>query len=331
MKWACFSGYFILFLLFGISISGFSQKKIVQKADGFFTDKDFLQAINLYQKAYNNKQDRNIALKLADSYYLHENYLQAQKYYGVYFNDTVYENIPQFSNYIKSCKITGKIALAEWGFLKIYEHNQDETAKNDYENYKMYIDTIQTLKSFNIDSNYNCIILDASESLDSEAAPMIYLWRFEDGAIEEGLTLEHCFNKGGENKIVLSIRDKMTGFLRQNDTTLSVYIEEPPVKFNSAKKGKQYFTVDFDATPTVIYGYDIIDYIWDMGNGDFRSGSKIKYKYDVIGTYNVKLTVIAHGKYNDKKEIFSSYRTFEVVDNYSMPSKTFSDSMNEAK
>jgi hypothetical protein len=315
----------------GVSFLSFSQKKLLQKADESYKDKNYLEAINLYQQVYNTKADRSVALKLADSYYSHENYLQAQKYYAVYFKDSVYENIPQFLNYAKSCKITGKIVLAEVAYFKIYQNNQDEAARTDYENYKMYIDTIQKIRSFNVDSNYNCIILDASESLDTEAAPMIYLWRFEDGTTNEGLVLEHCFDKGGENKVILSIRDKMTGFLKQNDTTLSVFIEEPPVKFDSQKKCKQFFNVDFDATPTVFYTSEIIDYIWDMGNGDFRNGKKIKYRYNVCGIYNVKLTVIARGTYNNKKEIFSSYRTVEVLDNYSMPSKTFTDSMNEAK
>jgi tetratricopeptide (TPR) repeat protein len=314
-----------------VSFVAISQKNLVSLADGLFSQKKYNEAIPVYTKVFEKTKDRTVLLKMADCNYLNENYKPAQKLYAEYFRDSVYENIPQFTNYANASKLTGKVALAVKLFQKIYEITQDESAKNNYEIYKYYLDNISNVRVYDLDADYNCIVLDASESADSAAAPLFYLWDFGNGETKEGMLLEHCFDKGGEHKVVLSIRDVATGVIKTNDTTLTVFVDSPPVIFAAPKIGRRYFYLDFDASQVDIPGYNIVDYLWDMDNGDLIPGKKIKFRYNESTDYHVKLTVIAQSKYTNNKEIYSSTKKIEIRENYETPSKKFTDALNESK
>jgi hypothetical protein len=160
---------------------------------------------------------------------------------------------------------------------------------------------------------------------------MIYIWKFKDGSVAEGLTVNHCFKSAGFNEVVLNIRDKATGYLRVNDTTLSIFIESPKVKFSSPKRAKQYFYTTFDASALVIDDYDILEYFWEVGAGEKRLGKKVQMKYDKLEEHRIKLTVIAKSKITGKNELFAACRWMEVVDNYDDHSKSFKDNLNDKK
>jgi hypothetical protein len=294
-------------------------------------EKRYAEAAIAYKKAYDKKKEKPVLLKLGDVNFLNENYPQAQTYYAEYFSDSIYQDIPQFANYAQAAKRNGNLKLATRLYYKIYEAKQDPVAKSDYELYKLYLDTVQKIRAYNLDSNYSCISLDAGESVDQLASPMDYLWTFEDGSSTEGISFEHCFDDGGFHKIILSIRDKQTGILRTNDTTLTVFTEASPVKFNAPRTGHRYLPTELDASPTVFYNYEIIEYIWDLDNGDLATGKKIKYRYQNFGVYNVRLTVIVKDKSNGKKELFSALKKIEVNENYVPNGKSFIDQRNEAK
>ncbi|PBQ31882.1 hypothetical protein CNR22_08910 [Sphingobacteriaceae bacterium] len=313
-------------------VLSFSQKEVLAKADKLFEEKRYGEAIPIYDKLYEKKKDRTVLLKLADANFLNENYIPAQRYYAEYFRDSIYENIPQFTNYAKSSKESGKIKLALKLYQKLSDITQDAAAKDILETYTLYADSSAYVRSFDLDSNYKCVTIDAAASLDTLAAPMFYNWEFDDGTSAEGLNIEHCFEQEGLHKVVLNITDKTTGLIRQRDTMLVIDLEKLPVKFKAPKTAKRYFYVDFDASETQLPGYDILDYLWDMdNNGDISSGKKVKYKYNNGRDYQVRLVVIAKNKITGKRELFSANKKIAIVENYEMPSKTFSDSLNGAK
>lgn len=317
----CFYGY-----------TSFSQKDVLVQANKLFEEKKYGEAIPLYDKIYEKKKDRAVLLKLADANYLNENYAPAQRYYADYFRDSVYENIPQFSNYARSTKESGKIKLALKLYQKLFDITQDPAAKEILDTYTLYVDSSMYIRSFDLDSNYNCVTIDATTSLDTLASPMFYNWEFDDGKTAEGLVIEHCFAQEGLHSAILNITDKKTGLVKQRDTMLVLNIETLPVKFNAPKLAKRYFYVDFDASETVLPGYEIVDYLWHMdNNGEISSGKKIKYKYNTGRDYQVKLIVIAKNKITGRRELFSANKKIVVVENYDMPSKTFSDSLNDSK
>lgn len=325
-------GIVLMCILCGLGKSLLAQKKELTEGDKLYAQAAYGQALTQYMKAYEKKKDRPVLLKMADCSYLSNNYVSAQAYYKDYFKDTIYEHIPQYSNYAKTCKYNGDLKKAVKLFKKISEINPSDTgAKNFTELYSFYLDSVNAFFAFDLDLDYNCIDLDASESVDSSAAPMFYLWRFDDGTEKEGIKFEHCFDKVGDHKVTLSIRDKATGLLRQNDTTISISVFSPPVKFKSPAGVKQYFYVTFDASETEMYGYEVLDYVWDLDNGEYAFGKTAKYKYNVLGDYTIKLSILMKDKYSGTRKMASSYKKLSVNNNYAVPSKTFSDTMNENK
>jgi len=321
----------IALIFFVCASSGFSQKDLLQQADKLVAEKRYGEAIPLYDKVYEKKKDRSLLLKMADANFLNDNYPQAQKQYAEYFQDSVYEHIPQFTNYAKSAKLSGKIALAVSLYQKLYSVTQDSLAKETVAIYKLYVDSAKMARSYDLDSNFKCVSIDASESIDTLASPMYYIWEFDDGKTTEGTKIEHCFTTEGEHSAILNITDKRSGMVRQRDTMLVIYVEPLPVKFSAPKKGRRYFFIDFDASATDIAGYEILDYVWDMDNGETNNGKKIKYKYNDSRDYWVRLTVIAKNKTTGRNELFSANKKIEILENYEMPNKKFSDSLNGAK
>lgn len=311
-------------------VAAFSQKEL-QLADKLFNEKRYGEAIPLYDKIYEKKRNRKVLLKLADANYLNENYPQAQTYYAEYFRDSVYEHIPQFMNYARSSKNSGKMTLAVKLFQKQYDVNQDSSSKEMLNIYKLYVDSAQYVRSYDLDSNYNCVLVDATESLDTEAGPMSYSWAFDDGTIVDGLKVEHCFSNDGPHQVLLNVTDKRTGMVRQRDTLLWTSFEHLPIHFSSPKTIKRYFYTDLDASGTEIPGFHPVDYLWNMDNGEIVSGKKIKYKYNDSRAYRVKLVVVARDNINGKYRLYSANRNISVVESYEMPSKKFSDSLNGSK
>lgn len=323
---ACFTFVFVMVCFFG-----FSQKGVLKKADALFNEKRFGEAIPLYDKIYQEKKDWAVLLKLADANYLNENYPQARKYYFEYFNDSVYENIPQFAYYARSSRLSGKIPEAVKLYQKLYDITQTDSSKRMLEIYRLYLDSSSNIRSYNLDSNYKCVTIDASESLDTLAAPMFYSWSFDDGKTKDGLVVEHCFNSPGLHHVVLNIIDKRTGLVKHRDTSLTFLIETPPVKFTVPEVSRRYFYLSFDAGPTDLPGYEIVDYLWDMGNEEINNGKTIKYKYNISGDYLIKLVVIAKDISTGAYRLFSANRKVAVLENYEVPSKKFTDSLNGIK
>lgn len=325
------SGIIFFLFLSCISFAQKNQKKQIQEADLLFFQKQYREAGIAYSKLYDKSKDRSLLLKIGDSYFSEQNYIQSQKYYHDYFGDTLFENIPQFGNYAKSAKMNGNIPLVVKLNKVMYEKTQDQNAKLIYETYRLYTDSLAYTRSYDLDSNYCCVVLDATYAIDTLAAPLFYLWDFGEGITKEGVSVENCFPKAGEYTVVLSVMDRQTGYTRKNDTTLSIVLEEQPVKFVSPKIGRRYFYLDFDASNINLPAYDIIEYIWDMGTGETTTGKKIKYKFNESADYKVRLTLLAKNIFNHKLELFSAYRTVEVRENYEMPSKKYSDDRNNAK
>lgn len=326
--------FWLWVLCFITVLPAFSQKykKQVEKADVLFYEKKYGEAYASYRQIYlKHADDKDLLLKMADCNYLIDNLPLAQEYYARYFSDTIYSGIDQFTNYALATKKIGKVKLAAKLYRKIYENKQDSEAKSNYEIFGLYADSTDNTRSFNLDSNYKCVVLDAAESVDNEAAPLIYIWNLGDGVVTEGQKIEHCFTKTGANRVSLSVRDINTGVVHLNDTSIIIYIDSPPVTFTVSPKRSQFIDIYFNGEGTQVPGYDLIEYIWDMGNGETMRGNKIKYKYNNKGTYKVKLTVVAENTSTKTRQLFSSWREIEVQDIYTTPGKTYTDLRNEAK
>jgi hypothetical protein len=293
-----------------------SQAKVIKQADEFYFQKRYKEAYGLYSKAYEKKKDKAVLLKMADCNYFVENFPVAQKYYADYFNGTQFQSLAQYAYYANASRLSGKLELAYQLYTNISKNGGDESSKTFVESCRLYLDSANKIRVYNIDSTYTCVEIDATDSHDALAAPMTYVWDFKDGTFGEGIKVSHCFQKTGLNRISLSIRDKTYGYMRVNDTVLSVFIDAPPVQFTCNKRPRQYIYTNYDATKLSIDNFDILEYIWDLGDGEVSLGKKVSYKFDKLGYYTIKLTVVAKNNSTGTKTLFASCRVIEVVDNY---------------
>lgn len=321
----------LILILTAISFSGAAQKKALKEADMLFLQKKYAEAAISYSKIYTKKKDSTLLLKIADSYFSYQNYNQALSHYQRYFKDTTFRSVPQFSNYAVSAEKTGNIRLMVKLFKEIYANTQDISASERVNHYSLYTDSLSYIRSYDLDSNYCCVVVDAKSSIDSLAVPLFYIWDFGNGVTKEGIRVENCFPKAGTYTVVLNIMDSKTGYIKKNDTTLVIDVEEPPLHFKAPSGGRRYFFLDFDATQCSIPAYQITDYIWEMGNGETVLGKNIKYKYLESGEYTVRLTVIAKNIFSKGSELFSAYKTVSIKENYEEPSKTFADDIKQSK
>ncbi|MCC6370645.1 MAG: PKD domain-containing protein [Bacteroidia bacterium] len=319
-----------LVLFVSFSGSGYAQSKVMKEADGLYYTKRYREAYNLYQGIKLKKKDISLTLKMAECNFNIENYTLAQDYYSQYFADTLYHAVPEYTNFAISARKSGNVPLTASLYGRILR-NGDESVRSIYEPFRYYVDSSKTIRVYDLDSSYNCIDLDATLSVDLDAAAMFYVWDFKDGSTAEGVKVTHCFKKEGANTISLNIRDKATGYVRMNDTSLTVYVSSPPVKFsiaNNTRRIKQYIYTKFEAPDVYVYDHDVLEYIWELGEGDYATGKKIQKKFNKIDFYNVRLTVVAKNKTTGQLAMFSSGRLIEVVDNYSDHSQKFQDNLN---
>lgn len=322
---------FLTLVITALTFNVNAQGKLLKQADALFNEKRYGEAYSEYFKISQKKKNKDVSLKMADCNYNIENYPLAQKYYSEYFTDTLYHPTQQYANYANATRLSGKLDLAYKLYSKINQNGGDDYSRSFLESCRLYLDSANKIRVYNLDSVYTCVELDATESHDSLAAPMTYVWDFKDGTFGEGVRVSHCFKSAGENKVTLSIRDKATGYVRVNDTAVVVFIESPPVLFDCPKRPRQYIYFSLDASKLNIENYEILEYVWDLGDGVTALGKKVNRKFDKLDTYTVRLTVIARDKITGRRVLMASSRTVEAVDNYSDHSQTFKDTLNGEK
>jgi C1A family cysteine protease len=105
------------------------------------------------------------------------------------------------------------------------------------------------------------------------------------------------------------------------DTFMIVTIEYDPESFNWAPKpdtGGPYGglvgeEITFDASNSIGYEGEIIEYLWDFGGGETKIGKTVKHTYTNTGDYQVTLTV------EDSKNNIASSATNVWIQNTNQP------------
>lgn len=313
------SPLFLFLFLTILSYQVSAQSKKQKQADLLYFEKRYAEAYHAYQDIYasQKKKDKNLLLKMADCNYQLESWSSAYKYFSDYFNDTLYHAVPQFADYANAARLSGHIKEAFTLYSRINRLEGDATTREYETTFRTYFDSTTYFQSYDLDAGTACVELDATESLDTLAAPMTYLWDFKDGTVKDGLRVLHCYKSPGEHKVVLSIRDKATGYVRQADTTLSVYVSEAPVKFNlRTRHVHQYLPENFEVPEPTFYGSSVVEYIWDFGDGTMGIGRKLKHSYSKLGDFKVQLGVITKNNSTGAKEKIVLYRSLEVRQNF---------------
>lgn len=137
------------------------------------------------------------------------------------------------------------------------------------------------------------VTFDGSASRDPDGKVISYFWDFGDGTTAQGATTLHVFNQAGEYDVILQVTDdrnasasfaKAVRVIPPNQPPVGLFIVEPMIP-----KANQEIT--FDASASKDPDGQIVEYLWDFGDGETGQGKIVKHTYKQLGTYKVKLTV----------------------------------------
>jgi large repetitive protein len=136
------------------------------------------------------------------------------------------------------------------------------------------------------------LTFDASQSNDADGRLVKYAWNFGDGQTGDGVRVTHSYKKPGIYRVRLQVDDNSDTPCRSAFDRLDVFINAAPkIEIGKDRIGSPRETIFLDGGNGYDSDGEISEYIWDLGDGNTKTGEKISHAYEKPGTYNVVLTV----------------------------------------
>jgi PKD repeat protein len=156
------------------------------------------------------------------------------------------------------------------------------------------------------------IAFNGSRSYDTDGTILSYVWSLGDGAQKEGRAIQHAYDKPGRYQATLTVQDDAGVANSSVSDRLTVVINAPPIaQAKSVRKAAVGEDIEFDGRSSKDPDGEIVEYLWDFGDGTQARGASVVYAYNRPGRYPVTLTV------RDNSNLLSSTRSdaFVVVVN----------------
>ena len=139
------------------------------------------------------------------------------------------------------------------------------------------------------------LVVTLSGSLSADDAEILeYAWEFPDQESDpvHGIQTKQSYQQSGDYVVRLTVLDS-TG---QSDTAeVIIHVENTsPVascRFSNDAPVRRE-SVLFDASASYDSDGQLVDFIWDFGDGSTRRGTRVSHTYEEIGLYTVWLTVV---------------------------------------
>lgn len=138
----------------------------------------------------------------------------------------------------------------------------------------------------------NKFTFDATQSYDPNNEELTYMWDFGDGTTSDKPVVTHVYEKAGDYKVMLTVKDNSGMKCDTSATSQVVKVNTAPiVSFSSPLKVCANSAVQLDASATTDDTADKLTYKWDLGDGTGATGVKVSKEYKSGGKYRIKLTV----------------------------------------
>ncbi|XCN71117.1 MAG: PKD domain-containing protein [Candidatus Electrothrix aestuarii] len=137
------------------------------------------------------------------------------------------------------------------------------------------------------------VVLDASDSLDSDGAITTYTWDFgEQGASGSGETVRHSWQEPGLYTIRLQVADDsgLSNGTNEAQGTIRINAAPEPVITASTQVAAANVPVSFSAAKSCDTDGKISAYAWNFGDGATGQGGQAEHVYAKPGLYSVRLT-----------------------------------------
>lgn len=135
------------------------------------------------------------------------------------------------------------------------------------------------------------ILLNASNSYDSDSRLLDYTWTISDGQKYDEKIKVISFENPGDYTVSLTINDNENVSNSKQSLTKSIHVNAPPVPVVSAESYSSKSKQKFDASGSFDEETEIISYSWNFGDGFKQSGKTVEHIYQKSGQYTVTLTV----------------------------------------
>lgn len=138
------------------------------------------------------------------------------------------------------------------------------------------------------------LVFDGSYSFDRSGGKITgYIWDFGDGTSATGALAPHVYARPGLYPLTLTvINDKGLPY----STNLAINIatpEKPQAVISGPTEASEGQVLSYSAKKSIVQpGLEIIDWIWDFGDGSTAHGASITHKYAGAGSYRLTLTIV---------------------------------------
>jgi outer membrane protein OmpA-like peptidoglycan-associated protein len=138
--------------------------------------------------------------------------------------------------------------------------------------------------------NQYCFLFNDESSMLANNNNFQYKWEFGDGTSAIGQSTTHCYAGPGNYSVKLNIVDKISGmqFFTKLFYELDLKaIEQPYINSpDISVKGK---VIQIDGLRSNLPGCNIIDYVWEFGDGEAGRGERLEHIFNYKGEYEIKL------------------------------------------
>ena len=135
------------------------------------------------------------------------------------------------------------------------------------------------------------VTFDASASSSPYGPIVSYEWDFGDGDTDTGQTVEHTYDEKGIYVVVLTVRDSEgnSGFRSRSVEALNrvptAYFTYSPYMVGVGDD------LRLDASESEDQDGEIVEYIWDFGDGSVGEGVKVTHAYESAGGSGIKMAI----------------------------------------
>ncbi|NIN33952.1 MAG: PKD domain-containing protein, partial [Gammaproteobacteria bacterium] len=135
------------------------------------------------------------------------------------------------------------------------------------------------------------VTFNASDSYDSDGSIVSHFWDFGDSSNATGSVVDHAYADDGNYTVTLTVTDD-DGATDSVSATKTVLNKSPVASFTeSAATVYTGNSINFNASDSYDPDGNIINYLWDFGDGSNTTGEVASHSYTDDGNYTVTLTV----------------------------------------
>ncbi|MEP4533763.1 MAG: PKD domain-containing protein [Cyclobacteriaceae bacterium] len=140
-------------------------------------------------------------------------------------------------------------------------------------------------------SAVKCVNLDITDSFDFDGLEMQFIWDMGDGQEENGLEIQHCYEKAGRYTASLTVIDEVTKVVMKDELQVDVYIRGAfSLTLNEANvMAGEPFTPEYE----LVYpeNYKVKSYYWSYGDGRFSCDANPEITYPASNKFPLVFNV----------------------------------------